>query len=178
MENVSILDLSIFFIIVSSALIGIFRGFVKEALSIAAWIIATWSAISFGDDAAMYLSGIVSSKTIILGLAYGGVFFATLIVMTILSAIIAKLITLSGLGFANRVVGLLFGVCRGYLLIAILGLIVGMLGLKTQPWWKESNYITYFAPATAWLEQYVATSTDYKQNIQVPSASLPDVMKY
>ena len=48
-------DFVIVGIIALSAVISLVRGFVREAVSLAGWIVAVWLSITYMDDVALYL---------------------------------------------------------------------------------------------------------------------------
>ena len=138
-----------------STLIGVVRGFVKEALSLITWITATVvSALYFQEVGDFYLSGIQMLMlryllaSILLGLGIlvaGGIF----------NFLISNLIHKTGFRLPDRVIGAFFGAARGVFLL-IVGVLIGLSfeKLQTHPW-QHSAFIPRLIPAAHWLKERV-----------------------
>ena len=67
-------------IILLSALISLVRGFVREAFSLAVWVLAFWVSWSFFRDLEVPLQAWIGSPTARLGIAFAALMIATLTV--------------------------------------------------------------------------------------------------
>ncbi len=173
MDGFNVLDLVIIIIIIASSLMGLLRGFVKEALSVGAWIISTWVAVGFGDELSATVSGYVDSQILVLVISYGGLFFGTLIFSSIINFLIANVVKMTGFTFTDRMMGVLFGFLRGVLFIAIIALAAKILSFDDASWWSSSEYIGYFTPIADWMGQFVPDNFDAVKDIKMPDLSVP-----
>ena len=138
------IDYVIFAIIALSAIIGLFRGFVREALSLVAWGAAIWVALTFAPLAASYLEPYLETPSLRHIAAFAGLFLVTLIAGAIINYLVSLLVTKSGIGGTDRFLGLFFGIARGGLVVAILVLLAGLTPLPEDPWWQQSEVMPYF----------------------------------
>lgn len=143
-------------IIVVSALFSLMRGFVREALSLVGWLAAFWIALTFADDLAnLFLAGIsVPSLRVIV--AFTILFVVTLVIMAIINNLAGQLIKKSGLKGTDRMIGMIFGVARGVVVVSVLVLLAGFTTMTQDQWWKESMMIDVFHEFAVWLQQLVA----------------------
>ena len=120
--NIGIPDVVIIAFIAVFAIIGIFKGFVKQIISILAIVFGTWCAFKFTGLLAENVNGWfnlnISPNTLNLIL-----FIAILIIVMILAHFIGKgiesLIKLSLLGWLNRLLGFLFGALKAIIILSI-----------------------------------------------------------
>lgn len=144
MSSLIWVDYAILGLIGLSALFSIVRGFVREALSLAGWVAAFWIAVAFGDDVAARLAGQISVPSVRLGLAFVILFVATLLVTAVIIWLVGLLVEKTGLSGTDRMLGVLFGIGRGVIIVGILVLLAGYTPLPRDPWWKESVLLPHF----------------------------------
>jgi membrane protein required for colicin V production len=137
-------DIAILTIIGISALISLFRGFVREALSLVAWVVAFWIALTFTEQAADLLIETVSIPSIRRVIAFIGLLVVTLIATGIVNHLIGKLIDKTGLTGTDRMLGLVFGVIRGVAIVGVLVILAGLTRVPQDPWWKEAVLMRHF----------------------------------
>jgi membrane protein required for colicin V production len=135
--------------------ISLVRGFVREAFSLAAWILAVWVSWSFFRELAVHLEPWVSVPSLRLGLAFAVLLLVTLILGAMVNFLISQLVERTGLTGTDRLLGMFFGVARGVLLIAILVLLAGLTPIPNDPWWQESRLIPYFQELAVWLRGFL-----------------------
>lgn len=169
---VDILILAIFLI---SILIGFGRGLVSEVLSLATLIAAFVIAIMFSNTLATFFTStaaaqsVVSSTTaatgvntatpvsyVALGVSFGVLFGATVIVGSLIKMVLNLFFNTGILGFGNRILGALFGLIRGYLLNLVLIFLVQLSPVASQPWWQQSHYVPMFQPQVVQLGNLVS----------------------
>lgn len=149
-------DIIIVCILLLSALISLFRGFVKEALSLVSWFLAFWIAITFCHQVSDLLVNYIKSPTLRLGAAFGGVFIVVLIACAIINTLISTLVHKTGLSGTDRLLGVIFGGVRGVLLIAALLLVAQITTpVQEETWWTGSMLIHYFQPVEVWLQNFI-----------------------
>jgi membrane protein required for colicin V production len=89
------------------------------------------------------------------GIAFGLLLIATLLVGGILNYLIGRLIDETGLSGTDRMLGMVFGVARGVLVVAILVLLARATPLPQDPWWKESALLGQFDRMADWLVDFL-----------------------
>ncbi len=146
------IDFVILGIIGLSAIISLMRGFVREALSLAVWVLAFWVAWTFFRKLALQLDWF-TVPSVRLGAAFLILFIATLMVGALVNYLMGQLVDKTGLSGTDRLIGILFGAARGAILVAILVLLAGLTPFPNDPWWKESQLIGYFQELAVWLKQ-------------------------
>lgn len=144
-------DVVILVLVGLSTVISLWRGFTREALSLAAWVAAFWVGFSFAVYPAAYLEPYVSAPSARLALGFLGLFLATLLLGGVINYLIGKAVDKTGMTGTDRMLGLFFGLARGIVMIAILVLLAGLTPLPQDPWWRESLFIGHFLPLAEWL---------------------------
>ena len=153
--SVQILDIILVVFIAISILIGIYRGFVKEILSITAWTLAFIVAWRYGEQAKRFVSPYISQEPLDLAVAYVAVFLITLITLSVISYIISQLFASTGMTGLDRSLGSIFGVIRAAVIIAILILVGRFMAMDQQQWWTDSQMLPYFEPLVEWLKSFL-----------------------
>ena len=102
-----------------SVIIGIVRGFVKEAISIAALLFAIWAALYFGPGIGEISDSWITSEELQMWFGRILVFAVILSLGGLLGWGISKLVRLSVLSGMDRLAGSIFGAARGVLLVAL-----------------------------------------------------------
>lgn len=154
-QHLNWIDYSIIGIIVVSALISLVRGFVREAISLATWIIAVWVAIRFSPAFAKALTNDIQTPAARTIVAFAVLFLVVLILGGLINYLFSQLVERTGLSSTDRVFGLLFGIVRGILLIGVLVLLGNMTDLPKDPWWQQSQLIPQFQGLAQWLQGFV-----------------------
>ncbi len=150
--NLNMTDYIILGIIILSVIISLSRGFIREALSLTTWLIAIYLAFTLSSGLSERLSGFISSSSIRMIIAFSGIFLLIVLAGAVLSFFVNKLISISGLGFIDRLLGILFGAARGILLVALVVLMIQGTALVDRDWWKTSQLIPQFKPLTSAME--------------------------
>ena len=145
-------DFTIIGIIFFSIIISLIRGFVREALSLISWAVAIWIALSYSTPFAALLSNYISSDMIRMGVAFFSLFAISLILGTLISYLVAQVIQKTGLSGTDRMLGLIFGLGRGSLVVALMLLVAGLTEVPHSDWWQASVLIPNFTPLVLWLE--------------------------
>lgn len=117
--NIAILDGVVIAVVVISALLAMFRGFVREVLSIAAWVAAAILAYFFYEDLLPYVMQYVDNRTLAVGLSAAAIFLVSLIIVSLITMKISDYVMDSPVGILDRLLGFVFGAARGLLLVVV-----------------------------------------------------------
>jgi membrane protein required for colicin V production len=138
-------------IVVVSCLLGLMRGLIKEALSVANWIIALLVAVTFRDPLASLLINQIETHSLRQIVAFSSLFVTTLMVGALVNYLIGELVKITGLSATDRVLGMVFGFLRGFVVVmAILLLIPPIISIDQDRWWSESLLIPDFLAFEGW----------------------------
>ncbi|WP_404292200.1 CvpA family protein [Microvirga sp. RSM25] len=135
----SVLDLVVIGIVLISALLAAVRGFTREVLAIVAWVVAAAAAWYLHPTALPIAQQYISSNTVALVAAIGGIFVVTLIIVSIITVQVSDLILDSRIGALDRTLGLFFGAARGFLICVIGWAFLGWLLQGKEPEWAASS---------------------------------------
>ena len=150
-------DVAICLIIFISVGIGIYKGFVKEILSLVSLILALILAFYLSDYPVQWLMpasqnwggewlGInIEGESIVFVVSFILIFIAALIAGNFLSNAISNLVSQSSiLKGMNRILGAIFGLLRGALIVILLVIFAGLTKVSIYAWWQQSRLVPPF----------------------------------
>ncbi len=144
-------DLVILALILVSAVISLFRGFVREVFSLAVWLLAFWVSWRYFREVAVALEPWIATPSVRLGVAFAGLMVVSLLVGGLINYLVIRLVQVTGLSGSDRFIGMIFGIARGILVVAVLVLLAGLTPLPRDPWWQQSRLIPYFEELALWM---------------------------
>ena len=145
-------DFIVLSIIIVSVVISLMRGFVKEALSLAGWLVSLWVAMTFSSGMAELFGGSIKDPTLRLLAAFVSLFILSLFVSAIINFFATQFIQRAGLTGVDRTIGGVFGFLRGILLVTIIVMLLGLTTLPKESWWDESFFMFRFEVIATWLK--------------------------
>jgi membrane protein required for colicin V production len=151
-------DIVVFVILGFSVLIGLFRGLVKEAISLATWILGIWVGLSFASNLAEMLPFQVGDQTVQIVIAFVILFLIILLIGGIINYLAGQLVDKTGLSGTDRTMGLVFGFFRGGLIVTIMVLLATLTNMPNEEWWQRSMTLPYFHDAALWLKAFLPDS--------------------
>lgn len=135
----SYLDLGLTAVVLISAFLAMLRGFTREVLAIASWVVAAVAAVYLHPMVLPYVKPYIAKDMLALAAAVAAVFFVTLIVVSLVTIKLSDLILDSKAGPLDRSLGFLFGAARGLVLCVIAFVFFNWLvPSQTQPEWVKS----------------------------------------
>lgn len=155
-------------ILLVSIIVGLWRGLIREVLSLVVWVAAVAASILFGAQVAEFFGDWVSVPSVRIALGYATVFLLVFIVFALLSWLVRSLISSGGLSGTDRMLGLGFGLLRGGLLVSVLVLLLGYTPLPRDPWWQQSQLIPRFEPLAAWVREQLPDTLAALQGLSPP----------
>jgi len=168
-------DLAIIGIVLLSTVISLIRGFIKEAVSLATWVLAIWVVLKFTPMVAGYLVDLTDVPTLRLGAAALILFILTLIAGAVVNYIIGQLVDKTGFSGTDRTLGVVFGALRGVLVVALVVIMASLTPFPQDPWWKESYFLPIFQEKVtlykAYLPEQISDNFDFSRGRPKPSSN-------
>lgn len=144
-----------------SVVIGIVRGFIREAVALATWLIGLFVAWRYSGFLHPYLGGVLETPEQKAWAARAIVLLGVLLAGALIGAILAWVThTAAGLSIVDRILGLLFGLTRAAVLIGVLVMIGHALRLDGEPWWRQSKFMPYAEYVGEWLAGYAGETRE------------------
>ena len=141
-----------------SVLIGLWRGLISEVLGLMIWVAAAWLTWIFGPDVADLYAAKISLPSARLAAGYGTCFVGVLLVGVVLRFLIARLVQGTGLSGTDRLLGMVFGLARGVLVVTVGVFLISLTALTRDPWWQQSALLPQFTGVAGWLGEQVPGS--------------------
>ena len=133
------LDWALLGVLGLSMLLGAWRGLVYEVLSVLGWAVSFFAAQWFAPSVAAILPLQSVSEPVRYAAGFVLVFVGVLVVCSLLTVAIKKLVQAVGLRPIDRTLGAGFGILRGLILLLAATVVVNMTALKNSAWWQESS---------------------------------------
>ncbi len=149
------LDILILLILSLSVAIGIFRGFLRESVSLAKWVLSSVFAWLFAWQATGLLEKTIEDETVRLVAAFIGIFVVVYAASSVAAVMLQRFIGSSGvLRFSDTILGAVVGALRGGLIIVLVFLLIGLSPpIQENRWWRKSLLAPYFQPAAAFTSE-------------------------
>jgi len=149
----TLLDIALLVVMLISGILAMVRGFMREILSIASWLIAAVVTLYGYSRAEMFVKQYVTNDLVAKAVAIGGLFLLTLLIISLFTVKISDLILDSRVGALDRSLGFLFGLARGLVIMVVAFLFFAWLvPVKSQPEWVKGAKSRVVLQATGdWL---------------------------
>ncbi|WP_153117267.1 CvpA family protein [Rhodocyclus tenuis] len=134
----TVFDYVILGILIASAALGLWRGVVGEVIALAGWILGFFAAKAWGGEAATLLFTSIADPALRLVAGWVAVFVVTILLLALARLAVQGLLKALGLSITDRLLGVIFGVARGLLIVLALVAIGGMTSLPKERWWHEA----------------------------------------
>ena len=148
-------DYAIIAILGLSILVGLWRGFIGEVMALVCWALAFWVAWLFGPTLADRFSASISVPSVRVLLGYAICFIGVLIAGAIVSFLIRKLVSGSGLSGTDRLLGMVFGLVRGAALVVLLVILMRFTPVVRDDWWQTSRLLPTFDRGAHLITSYL-----------------------
>lgn len=126
-------DIAVVIVVLISGVLAFLRGFVREALGIAAWIGAAFIAMQVQPLTMGLAMDLIGMEVIAKYGSWVVIFLIALIILSIVSGAIANMIKDTSLNALDRSLGFVFGLARGALLVAVAYFLGAQLMNKNAP---------------------------------------------
>ena len=136
---ITLLDIVLIGVMLVSGFLAMVRGFMREVLSIAAWVLAALVTLyAYGKllpHARQYFNNDIFAAVAVIG----GLFLGTLLVVSVLTIRISDMVLDSRVGALDRTLGFLFGLGRGLVIVVIaFQFFTWLVPDRSQPEWIRS----------------------------------------
>jgi len=159
-------DVFILLLLLGSTVIGFLRGFVREAASLVFWIAAIWAAWKFGPIVEPHLGGLLADPKVAPWIGRVVVLILVLVLGWFVGMLLGYLTRSLGLGAMDRVLGVLFGIVRGMVLVGLVVIGGELLHLNQEAWWARSKLVPYGETVGDWLRAMVGERGDPWANLE------------
>lgn len=136
MNSLDWLLLTPFFV---SGLLGVWRGVVREVMSVLAWVVGIVLAGRFAADIGHVLP--INGDVLPHAVAWVLILLLVLIAAGLLARLLKQLLSVAGLGLSDRLLGGVFGLARGTMVLMLLVLVIGLTPFKKYPIWTSSQVV-------------------------------------
>lgn len=151
-------------VLLASMLLGGWRGFVYEVMSLVAWVTAFVVARWIGPDVAQHLPMQGGSEMLRQISGFLIVFVGSLMLGTLLAVLVKKLLAKVGLRPVDRLLGTVFGATRGLLVLLLVTALVQLSPVKDSEVWQQSTG----AHLTSGLLHYLKTALPHELRTYLP----------
>lgn len=136
----TLFDYAVLLIVGFSVLLSVMRGMVREILALLSWVAAFWIANTFSGQLVPMLPATIPNESLRFLAAFVILFLVTLLVMSLVTIALSEVIKNLGLKPADRMMGALFGLARGMLIVLVIVLAAGLTTLPHQPFWRNAMF--------------------------------------
>ena len=134
----TVFDIIVALVIAISIGFGIWRGFVREVLALVSWIVAFWLAKLFAAVVAGWLPSSWNHQGLRIVVGFISVMLVCVLILSLLSSLLVHLVKVAGLTNSDRMLGAVFGMLRGVLVVVILVMLGGMTSEPREPYWRKA----------------------------------------
>lgn len=136
-------DYIILAIVIVSAVMGLVRGLLREAIAVITWFLAIVLAWSFGPSLEPHLGGILVGSPLRIWAARAIIFVGILLLGGAISVIISHYVRVSMFAGMDKFLGFVFGIMRGIVIVGAFTIAVQALRMDEDASWKRSKLMPY-----------------------------------
>ncbi len=157
-----------------TAVTGFMRGLVREALGLAAWVIALLAARLLAQPVADLLAGVIDSPDGRLVLAFVLVIFGVVLLCGVVIRLVHAAVEWVGMGLFNRVMGAAFGAAKGAAILVLATIVIALTPLAELEAWRDAELRPHLEQLRDWaVSQFEAWEGRLPENSSSLSDSLP-----
>ena len=153
MMPITLLDIALILVMLISGLLAMVRGFMREVLSIAAWVMAAVATLYAYSKLLPVAKQYFNNDIVAAVAVVAGVFLGTLLIVSILTVRLSDMVLDSRVGALDRTLGFLFGLGRGLVIVVIaFQFFTWLVPDRSQPEWvKGAKSRVVLAGTGQWL---------------------------
>jgi len=156
-----------------SMLLGLLRGFVREAIGVISWLGGLWLGWRYAHVVEPFLGGSIGEPPASTWAARTLIVIAVLVIGWILAGILTYMLRHSSFSvMMDRLLGLVTGFVRGAVVVAAFVLLGQFVQLTQTPWWKGSRLMPYAVEAAGWVQSFAETGMSVLEKQARPETAL------
>jgi membrane protein required for colicin V production len=170
----NLVDLLVLAIVAISGLLGLSRGFVREMLGLGSWLLAGYGAWRLGPALLPFANRTIGNPDLAGIAAYAAAFLGLLIVLSLASNLVGRVVRVSALGGLDRTLGLVFGVARGVIVLVAAYMLGGVVLPHPESWppqVKQARTVPVIYEGAVWAAGMLPEA--YRPNVAVPPDEHP-----
>ena len=129
-------------VIAISSAFGVRRGLIKEIMSLLSWIAALLVSRVYSVSLASILENLIDNPSVRYVIAFSVLFVIIIMLGTLLNHLMSKLLVVTGLKTIDRLLGAVFGVARGTVIVLVFLFVLNVFVSESE-WWQQSTLIPY-----------------------------------
>ena len=157
-------DIILIVVVAFSLIRGLFKGLIGEVSGIVGVIAGFYGAYTYYPRLAVYGRDWVSNSAVLNLVAFFALFCTILIAVGLLAALIRKLLKLVFLGWVDRTFGLVFGACKGILVMSVFFIMVTTFLPENTGFLKNSQFSPYIAQVSKAMTVFVSKNSESKKD--------------
>src|SRR5688572_1470097 len=136
-------DYIILAIIIISAIMGLVRGLLREAIAVITWFLAIVLAWTFAPSLEPLLGGILVGSPLRIWAARAIIFVGVLLLGGAISVVVSHYVRVSMFAGLDKFLGFVFGIVRGIVIVGAFTIAVQALRMDEDASWKRSRLMPY-----------------------------------
>jgi membrane protein required for colicin V production len=168
----NLFDYLILAVLLLSLLLGYFRGFLGEAISLISWLGGLWLAWRYAYLIEPHLGGLIAEPPLNTWAARTILFLAVLVAGWLVGGVVTYLAHQSGISLMlDRLLGMLFGIIRGMVLVAVIVMLGELVQLDSAKWWRESRFMPIAVEVSGWIKGFADSAVSERRHRQSEAAA-------
>lgn len=156
LQQLNWIDIAIIVIVGFSTIISFFRGFVREVISLVAWLLGLIISLKYAVILQVYLSPWIGVESVRYFISFMALFLSIVVLGLLINWLVSVLMAKAGLSFTDRLIGVFFGAARGAIVVAVILLMIAHLGtVRDSVALRESRLSPQFKPMVIWLNSFL-----------------------
>jgi membrane protein required for colicin V production len=136
-------DYVILAILIISAVMGLVRGLLREAVAVITWFLAIVLAWYFADSLSAHLGGVLAGSPLRIWAARVIIFVGVLLLGGAVGVVLGHYVRVSMFAGMDKFLGFVFGIVRGVVIVGAFTIAVQALSMDQDPKWKNSRLLPY-----------------------------------
>jgi membrane protein required for colicin V production len=136
-------DYIILAILVLSAIMGLVRGLLREAIAVITWFLAFVLAWTFASSLEPMLGGVLVGSPMRIWVARVIIFVFVLLLGGAIATIVGHYVRVSMFAGMDKFLGFVFGIVRGIVIVGALTIAIQAMRMDEDPRWKRSRLLPF-----------------------------------
>lgn len=166
-------DYIILAIVVISAVMGLVRGLLREAIALVTWFLAVVFAWMFAPSLEPLLGGVLEGSPARIWIARAIIFVGVLLIGSAIAVIVTHYVRVSMFAGMDRFLGFVFGIVRGIIVVGAFTIAVQAMRMDEDPSWQRSKLLPYATGVADALRSVVGENLERLESTLSKPASFP-----